>query len=781
MRNVKYLLLFLLLFITQVYGAQMQYEQMRVAKIQILPQNVSSTALFDTHGVLAKMETKVGNLFSQYEFDGDLKTLAEQYDRIEPLIEEKNCELYITLKIWCKPTIQKIIFCGNEKFRAKKLLKQLGIKAGEIFERETFIVAFNKLKTFYVKKGYFEAELDFSITPVCDGEEIEICISINEGKAGKVKRIEFCGLTHIEEVDLLQVMATKRYRFLFSWITGGGVYHEEMMEHDRMMILNYLQNSGFADAHVAIAIEEVCEEDKIILHVDVDKGVCYQFGNITIGGNCIYPVETLWPLISFRRGTPFSPEDLREATFAIQDLYGSRGYIDAVVDAKLTLHEGCPTYDVSFLIEEGSQYRVGMVKVFGNQYTETRIILHETLLCPGDIFDMRKLQGTETRLLNTGYFENVNVYPVRSMDGYGCDDEDVNYRDIFIEIQEADTGNISVFAGFSTLDRLFGGVELSECNFNAKGLLNVINGGPRSLRGGGEYLHLKTNFGDRQTCYVLQWTKPYFFDTPWIVGFDIEKSDNRAISRGYEIKSYGGHVTATYIVNNYLRYAWHYRANQTRNHTRLGQDSSEAERELRISGFVSAGGLAICYDSTDHPRKPSTGLRSKLTLELAGIGGNFDFFKLGYFNSYYVPLWPRGIYKLRLDTQFIKTYGSTTPKTLPIGERLFLGGETTVRGYRPFIIGPLFQTNEPRGGVSSFLISEEYQHHLFAGIDAFIFADAGYVSLHEFTIGKLRSSFGFGFRVEFIKNLPFTIGYGFPYKAKENETQRFFFAMGGCF
>ncbi len=766
-----------LLFITKGYALPVQYEQLRIAKINVVSKNTSSTSSFDKRSVLARMETKVGGVFSQYEFDSDLKALAEVYDRVEPIIEEKNGELYITLAIWCKPTIRQITFCGNEKIRTKKLIKELDIKIGEIFEREAFIQAFNKLKALYIKKGFFQAEFDFCIEEVCEGEQIDIQILISEGRAGKVKRIDFCGLTHTEEVELLQIIATKRYRFLFSWITGAGVYHDDMIEHDRMMILNYYQNEGFADAKVNICISEECEEDKIIIVISIERGICYQFGTISFSGNCVYTNDDIWGAIPFRQGMPFSPEMLRMAISDIQDLYGSCGYIDAAVDTKLTLHEGCPTYDLSITIEEGEQYRVGLIKVFGNQCTQTRVILHESLLCPGEIFDMRKLEGTERRLTNTNYFKAVNVYPVRSADTYGCE---ANFRDIFIEVEETDTGNVSLFGGFSTLDRIFGGIEISECNFNSRGLLNLIKCGPRALRGGGEYLHMKANFGDKQTCYMLQWTKPYFMDTPWILGFDIEKTNNRVLSHAYEIKSYGGHVHATYIVNSYLKYAWHYRANHTRNNL-PGHPNPTLNKEGRIAGFVSAFGLGIHYDSTDHPRKPTRGLRSRLTGEVAGAGGNFQFLKLGYFNNLYYPLWPRGVMKFRFETEFIQPFGHTTPKTLPLGERLYMGGDTTVRGYRPFIIGPIYSTNEPRGGVSSLLVSEEYQHHLFSCVDAFIFADAGYLSLSEFTIGKLQSSYGFGFRVEVMRNLPFTIGVGFPYKAKEDRTQRFFFAMGGSF
>lgn len=759
---------------------------MRVAKIDVIAENIAPDVAFNPNNVRARMHTKVGSFFSQTEFDNDLKMLADEYDQIEPCIEVINNEIYITLQIWFKPTIRNILFCGNERLSTKKLNKTLEIDCGSLFERETFIKAFNKLRLMYVKKGYFEAELDYEVIPL-ECNQVDIQINIHEGRAGKIKEICFLGLSPCEEDALLETMLTKKYNLFLSWWTGRGVYHPEMIEHDRMQIINYFQNNGYADAIVGISIEEAPCDDRIILVISVEKGICYQIGNLTLCGNALFDNQRIWDQFAFGIGSVYSPDDIRCTIQAINDLYGGCGYIDTNVDFQLALREDCPVYDIAVSIEEGEQYYVGIVKVFGNCYTQSRVILHECLLCPGEVFDNRKLEGTEARLANTGYFGVVNVYAVRSqIIDPNCER---NYRDVYIEIEETDTGNLGLFFGFSSLDKMFGGVEISERNFNIAGLPKVIQNGPSSLRGGGEFAHAKINVGDRQTTYTTQWTKPYFLDTPWILGVDLEKSNNRALSRAYEIKTYGGNVHATYILNPYLKYDIYYRARHT-NISISDDNNALLQQEGNASGFISAIGNMLIYDSTDHPRRASCGFRSRLLYELAGIGGNYQFMKFAYLNAYYYPLFEDGTLKFRGELQFIKTYGHTSPTDLPLSERLFLGGETTVRGYRNFILGPKFGNNEPRGGVSSLLLSEEYQHTLLAApcLDAFVFVDAGYVSLSEFTIGQFAASVGFGIRIEIMRNMPIMMGLGWPIHPGErfngtklDNTQKFFFAMGGSF
>jgi len=780
-----FLLFFFCVVNLSLFGQQ--YENMVVEKIEI---TINTPKVLDSEikAVKAQLQTKEKERFSHSEFDQDLKQLAAEYDRVETSYKIVDQKLHILLSLWLKPHIHAIYFKGNENISSKKLNKELDIDPQTIFEREEFIKAFNKLKALYVKKGYFQAQLDYAIIPIENSSEINIEISVNEGLSGKIKKIEFRGVTSTEEDEIYAAMVTKKYNYFLGLISNYGCYHPEMIEHDKMTLVNYLQDKGYADASVQIEVEPADKKNRIILIITIDKGACYRVGKIHVEGNTLFSTELILEQLTFGSNWVYSPEGLRSSVKAVTDLYGSRGYIDTAVDMSLTLREDYPVYDISIIINEEEQYCVGLVKVFGNLHTHNRVVLHESLMCPGELFDNRRLEATEHRLLNTGLFENVNVYAVQSQLEDPCATN--TYRDVFIEVEETDTGNIGLFGGFSSLDRMFGGVELTERNFNIAGLTKIFQNGPGALRGGGEFAHIKLNLGDRQTAYTFQWTKPYFMDTPWIVGVDLEKANNRALSKAYEVNTYGGNVHGIYIWNNYLKSDIHYRAI----HTNLDFRGNPPPKDAKIpdgTGLISAVGAAFVYDSTDRPRCPTLGLRSRLSYELAGVGGNFQFMKWSYHNTYYYPFSMRGTFKFRGDIDFIHTWGSTDPIDVPMSERLFLGGETTVRAYRNYVIGPQEAQNQPIGGLSAFLLSEEYQHNLLLNprLDLFCFVDAGYVTDKEFTIGRYAASAGLGIRVEVMRNMPIMLGYGWPMHpiGKDREgrpvdnAQRFFFAAGGNF
>lgn len=192
------------------------------------------------------------------------------------------------------------------------------------------------------------------------------------------------------------------------------------------------------------------------------------------------------------------------------------------------------------------------------------------------------MEATEIRLQNVGYFSNVNVYAVRTEEESCLKG---NYRDVHIEVEEKQTGRFGVFFGYSTVESLFGGVNITESNFNSPiGSLFSRNG--PGLRGGGEHVNITASIGQKTTSYGLGWTKPYFMDSRWSVGFDIEKSTNSYISSDYDIKSIRYNLRATRPINAFTRFGVHYRisnsyVNFDNDSNKLFMDAKSFAKHLR--------------------------------------------------------------------------------------------------------------------------------------------------------------------------------------------------------
>lgn len=757
------------------------YESKIVGKIDVQMENLAPDASFDPKPVLARLNTKVGDPYSQMIFDGDLKILSEEYDRIEPSVNVINGEVYITIKVWARPTISEIVWTGNQHFSSKTLQKELGIKPKKTFNRVEFNKAFNKVKEYYVKKGYFESQLFYNIVSDPKTGQVKVNVTVNEGRPGIIDNIVFKGFTKNEKSYLLDMIYTKKYNFFTSWLTGAGTFNEEAVEQDKLTIANYLQNKGYADAKVDIEVAESKSEGKIILVVSLDRGPLFHFGEVTFKGNTLFSNEEIEKTFKVRPEGIYSPDKLRDTAQAIRDLYGRKGFIETNVQFDTQIVADQPIYNVNFEIEEGEEYKIGLIRVFGNVQTDTPVILRESLLIPGETFDSAKLKATQQRLENIGYFKNVNVYAVRTQDDQLLGE---NYRDVYIEVDETTTGNMSLFFGLSSADGVFGGLDITETNFNYKGFGRLFKDGPSALRGGGEYAHAKVTLGAKQRSYNMAWVIPYFRDTLWKVGFDAFISQTHLQAKRYEVDSLGGSVYASYPINAYWSFGTKYRIKHAK--IEVGHGASEQEEKIaKGTGNVSAIGATLSFDSTDSMIKPHNGFRSGLEAEYAGVGGNFFFFKYGYTNTYYQQLWKRGILKYKWEYRFIQpipAFGTSEPKDIPVSERFFLGGENSVRGYKAYDLGDHFKGGDPVGGISSSLLSIEYLQEIVSMLDAFTFIDAGSVKLKTFHLAQYKMSWGFGVRLEVMNRMPITLGLGFPVNPdSKHQVQKFFFSMGGQF
>ena len=735
--------------------------------------------------VVSALQTKERERFSQGEFDKDLKQLARDFDRVEPTVTVEDGEVTVFLKVWKKPIIHDIVWTGVETADKEKLVKEFGIAAGSVFDRQGFSKAIQKLRQYLVRKGFFESEIEYRTIPLAEPNTIDIEITIKEGRAGYVDEIVFQGLTSKEVDEISDLILTKEYCLWLSWLNNQGTFYKDVFRQDEMTILKYVQNKGYLDARVETTIKPAPgRNDRIVINVSVEKGEVYRVGAIATSDNILFTSEALIKAAALKTGDIYSPDGIRAAAGAMHSLYGSKGYIDAAVIPDSKLHKNEKVYDVDFKIEEGKQFRVGMIEIIGNTVTEPRVILHENLLVPGAVFDTNLLAKTEERLRNIGYFKTVNVYAVKSS---RVEAEGAVFRDVHIEVEEVPTtAQFMAFVGWNSDAGVSGGIGVSETNFRLCGLKNVFSDGLRAIRGGGEYAAAHVTVGTKQLVYDASWTKPYFLDTKWTVGVDVQKVRNSYSARDYTIKSDEASFTGKRELNPFLKFGTHYRIKDSDidlhgiHHCKRNK---ELIRESKNGGVISAAGVSLDYDSSNHPTAPREGVRSELSAEYAGIGGDHHFLKFAYLNKFFYPMTEKGVLRLSGDVEAIQTLFGSKPKHIPLDERYYLGGDIKMRGFRFNTVGPQFhdRRHTPRGGMSLLYLSAEYEQPLYKRLSWFTFVDSGNVWWQEFVIKRVLFTAGLGLKVYISEGVPLTFGVGYPIHVEKREKRNvhhFFFSIG---
>jgi outer membrane protein insertion porin family len=183
------------------------------------------------------------------------------------------------------------------------------------------------------------------------------------------------------------------------------------------------------------------------------------------------------------------------------------------------------------------------------------------------------------------------------------------------------------------------------------------------------------------------------------------------------------------------------------------------------------------------------------------VGGNTKFLKPVLEGAWYIPHLSRTTIGIRTQYQFI---ASASPQTIPVFERLWLGGEFSVRGFDIRRIGPTvadlnpevpqdsFQGRTVMGGNKSLLLNLEYQIRIAQPVRFIFFYDTGQVQDFgdRFAMNDFKTSTGVELRIFMpMLNVPFRLIYSWnPQRDgvyndnfQQQEETTFRFAVGTTF
>jgi outer membrane protein insertion porin family len=135
---------------------------------------------------------------------------------------------------------------------------------------------------------------------------------------------------------------------------------------------------------------------------------------------------------------------------------------------------------------------------------------------------------------------------------------------------------------------------------------------------------------------------------------------------------------------------------------------------------------SFVHNTVDNPIFPNTGKRYTASVDLAVLGGNTQFYKPSLEGIWFFRHTSRTSIGFRTQFQYISPVRGTS--SLPIFERLFLGGEYSVRGFDIRSIGPTVPGSQVvLGGNKSALFNAEYMISIASQVRLILFFDAGQV------------------------------------------------------
>ena len=658
------------------------------------------------------------------------------------------------------------------------------------------------LREMMAEKGFTNAEVSHTTAAVAGGPKlINVTFNIGEGPKLKIRQIEFVGNTAKTDRTLRRKMKdNKPPNPFWGWITRGGTYKEDKYEADADLIQAYYRNEGYVRAQIGqpeIRTLENSTDKKtrwIELRIPVTEGPRYRVGDFSITGNTVVRSEALAPLFKVNKGDWYNEKQVRDGLIKAREIYGAGGYMeftgfpelkpsdepDENVPAALAAEpaQGPPTVDVAMRLQEGQQYFVNRITFVGNSSTRDNVIRREMRLVEGAVFNTEALKYSVRRLNQLGYFEQINEQDQQAIKTEKTPTREGNV-DVTLTLKEQNRNQLTFGAGVSQYEGIFGQLSFQTANF----------------LGRGESLTLSLMAGDRMQNYQLAFTEPFLFDRNITAGFDVYKRALQYIGY-YTQKSTGGNLMMGFPVADFSRMFVSYAYEAVRmtdlneafldpscifneqgcstvSLTDLSTVSPDTLESLRRNPFVfdslllGAGGRrtvskvvpSFVHNTVDNPIFPNTGQRLTMAIDLAMLGGNTQFYKPRIEGVRFWRHTSRTSVGIRGQYEFIAPIRDT--KTLPIFEKLFMGGEYSVRGYDIRSIGPSDPfTGLVLGGNKSLLFNGEYMFSIVQQVRLILFYDAGQVAddNEAFALDRFRTSTGAEVRFFMpVLNVPFRL------------------------
>ncbi len=703
----------------------------------------------------------------------------------------------LTYKVQVRQRITAIKFEGNHKLSDSKLKKKVTFKVGEALDEQKVFTDVQEMKKLYEKNGLSDTVVKY----VLNIEELTgqgtVTFHIEESPKVKIKDVEFLGATHYKQKELRSEIKTKR-RWSFSWLTGSGYFQENDFDGDRDRLADFYRDNGYLDFEIKDVKLEHPTTNSMVVKFFVNEGRQYKVGDVKISGNKIFSDAEIVKGLNYVHdyehlksklgvhglpmdsGDIFKPDGLSQDTDLIEDFYGSKGYVDISQGQALRVvrvpNVETGTMDLDFQVEDSQKSYVQKIEIHGNLKTKDKVIRRELAISPGEVLDMVRVKISKQRLEGLEYFDKVDIRPEP------IDPPTPGEKNLIINVEEKNTGNFTVGAGFSSVDSLVGYAEVSQSNFD---LFK-----PPYFTGAGQKIRLRVEVGILRQDYELSFIEPWFLNRKLSLGVDLYRHqwDFESPNNIYTKITTGAKISLTRALgSDFLIGSVHYAVEDVDvslnggwhdllpSFPVIASDSRNVPNTiLEQTGehFYQRVGSSLAYDTRNSTQLPNHGQRSELSGEFST--GDSTYYKVDLTSSWFFPGFAKG-HIIQIGGR-VGVADSLGGGDVPFYDRYYLGGMYSLRGFtyrniaprEPFDPTAPNVPTEPIGGDSDWFGSLEYSIPIFekdggVGLRFALFYDIGAVSASSYSFSTSYSdNWGLGVRLNIPHLGPLRLDYGIP-------------------
>ncbi|HET6931094.1 MAG TPA: POTRA domain-containing protein [Candidatus Acidoferrum sp.] len=662
-------------------------------------------------------------------------------------LDEASNTLPLTLEVTEGPRVRVALV--GAKLSSRDLKKMIPVYQEGSVDTDLLEEGRRNIRERMEREGYSEAKVDYAVaardvegtkTQKKGSEEI-ITYTVQRGSRHQLSRIEFNGNRYFS-TDLLKSRLSISTVSLFT----RPRFSRRLMDADALSMKNLYISNGFLSARVEGQVEETKGKKggDLIVRFNIEEGKQTLVSSLQVEGMHALREEEIREVLGSLPGQPFSDINVSSDRDNVLALYYNQGFPEATFtytsepdtspetqeatakenakeenltgEARKYSIERAQPVKLVYKIVEGHRISVKRVLLTGYNRTRQGVIRHEVKVTPGAPLREGDVVESQQKLYNLGVFNRVTIEP---QNANGTDPE----KDIVVLVEEAKRYTIAYGGGFevqrlaSTTDPTGGEIQASP-----RGILEISK---QNVTGRADTLALKLRGSTIQGRALLAYTAPNTFNVS-----KLSTQANAYVEKTQDINTFGqtryeGNVQLTDQVTprSSLLFRYVFRKVTVSNLNIPAEEVPLFNQPTLVSEF----GTTYVRDYRDNPADATKGSFNTVDVSAAAtsIGSSASFLRYFVQNSTYTPITRNWNFARSLRIGILQPFGNTVslsfpaptveplPQVIPLPERLFAGGGTSIRGFALNQAGPRDAlTGFPVGGQALVILNQELRFPL---------------------------------------------------------------------
>ncbi|WP_341215268.1 outer membrane protein assembly factor BamA [uncultured Wocania sp.] len=422
---------------------------------------------------------------------------------------------YLEIRLSDLPQLNELKINGVKKGKKEGIIKDAGLDKGTKVTENLITNTKNFLTKKYKKEGYYNSKILINTIDVKDSIEtarVNMVVNIDKGEKVKVKDIVINGNTILSDKKLRKAMKnTKKINRLR--ILKRSKFVDSAYQEDLSKIIDKYKENGYRDARI-LSDSLIVNDDKktVSLHINVNEGEQYTFGDITFIGNTVYSNEFLSRYLRINKGDTYNGIELQERiadnskpdAYDLTNLYQNNGYLFSTINP-VEVNADDNVIDIEIRISEGKPAYFNKISVVGNDKTNDHVIYRMLRTRPGQLYSKENVVRSVRELGQLGFFDAQEISP-----NFNNPNPNEGTIDIEYAVKETGSSQIELQGGYGG-GGFIGTLGLSFNNFSIKDIFKKEAYKPIPM-GDGQKLALRL-----QASRFYQ-TYSFSFSEPWLGG-----------------------------------------------------------------------------------------------------------------------------------------------------------------------------------------------------------------------------------------------------------------------